>query len=334
MDRKDLFICHASEDKTKHVEPLCKLLKKNNISYWLDENELALGDALEDKIHRGIKNSKFTLVIFSASFMNKNWANKELEFIRKLEKEEGDTFLLPIIEDISQQKILSRYSFLRNRRFLKLSEKTKLIDQLKGLIDGTNSLSISLYHDDMMYQMSEFNSVLFWTAKVVPLKQTEQFFSDLQCFFIGNNVFAGPLNNWLSNALDHICRVLSHITQNADHYCASKLAISLKHFGSFIGKEHEHEIDILEAQYLCSNALDSKTEFSVVDRSALTIYLLLLNYLSVVSAKKKYHQVPHEVNDQLYILFSETLPLVMASELPPKYDQDSWERIYSQIERD
>jgi len=334
MNRKDIFICHASEDKEKHVETLVQLFKKHNIAYWLDKHELTIGDNLEREIRRGIENSKFTLVIFSASFMNKKWANRELEYIRKREKEEGDTFLLPIIEDVSQQQILARYGFLRGRRFLKLSEKSELIDQLKKLLAGTDSLSISLYHDDMMYQMSRFNRVLYWTAKVVPIKQTEQFFSDLQCFFVGNNVFTGTLNNWLADALDHLCRVLRNITHTADHYCASKLAISLERFGYFIGKKHEYEMDILEAQYLCTNALDTKLKFSVVDRAALTIFLLLLNYLSDFSSKKNYHQVPHEVGDQLYLLFSETLPLVMASELPPKYDQDSWERIYSQIESD
>lgn len=334
MNRKDIFICHASEDKIKHVEPLCQLLKRNDISFWLDENELTIGDELESEILRAISNSKFMLVIFSTSFMKKNWANKELEYIRKREKEENDTFLLPIIEDVSQQQILARYSFLRGRRFLKLSEKAKLIDQVKKLLSGTDSLSISLYHDDMMYQMSRFNRALYWAAKVVPIKQTEQFFSDLQCFFVGNNVFTGTLNNWLADALDHLCRVLGNITHTADHYCASKLAISLERFGYFIGKEHEYEMDITEAQYLCKNALDTKLKFSVVDRAALTIFLLLLNYLSDFSSKKNYHQVPHEVGDQLYLLFSETLPLVMASELPPKYDQNSWERIYSQIERD
>jgi hypothetical protein len=333
MNRKDIFICHASEDKTKHVKPLCQLLKKYNISYWLDEDEVALGDDLEDKIHRGIKNSKFMLVIFSASFMNKNWANKELEYIRKLEKQEDDKFLLPIIEDVSQQQILARYDFLRDRRFLKLSEKVELIEQLKALIAGTGSITISLYHDDMMYQMSKFNRVLYWTAKVVPIKQTEQFFSDLQCFFVGHNVFVGSLNNWLANALDRLCRILCNITHVADDYCASKLSISLERISFYIGKERDYDMDTHEALYVCERELNLNMRLSVIDRSVLTIYLLLLRYLTDYSVKDGYHQIPHEVGYQLYILFSETLPLVMASELPPRYDQVAWDNIYSRIER-
>ena len=36
-DQRDIFICHAREDKPNVVKPLVKAFKEANISYWYDE---------------------------------------------------------------------------------------------------------------------------------------------------------------------------------------------------------------------------------------------------------------------------------------------------------
>ena len=41
---KDIFICHASEDKPRVVEPLVEALKRKGVSLWYDTAELLPGD--------------------------------------------------------------------------------------------------------------------------------------------------------------------------------------------------------------------------------------------------------------------------------------------------
>ncbi|WP_415882612.1 toll/interleukin-1 receptor domain-containing protein [Neptuniibacter sp. QD34_54] len=332
MSRRDVFICHASEDKETLVKPLVELLRKNEISPWIDEDELEVGDFLNDSIHKALSSAKFGLVVFSSAFLEKSWANKELELIRQRERQEKEVILLPVIDDISEGVVLSHYPFLRDRRFLKLSESNVLIKQLKSKLVGRDSLAFGLRHDDFLYQLRDFNNVLYWTARPVPIKETKAFFGALQRFFNGYNIFADSVSDLLTDSIDNICRVLWTCPDMGDGYGEGKLAASLKYCSLFLNKDRDYEMDIKEAEHLCEDALRLRNDINNADRAALTIYLLLLTYLDAYSSKKGYHQLHHEVGNQLYELFSESVPVVMASELPAKYDQDGWERIYSQVE--
>ena len=49
--RKDIFICHASEDKDGVVSPLSKAFGEHDISCWVDEAEIAWGDSLTGKVN-------------------------------------------------------------------------------------------------------------------------------------------------------------------------------------------------------------------------------------------------------------------------------------------
>lgn len=334
MSRRDVFICHASEDKETLVKPLVELLDKNGISYWLGEEELTIGDILSNRIHKALSSARFGLVILSAAFLDKSWANTELDLIRQREKQEKEIILLPVIEDISQAEVLARYSFLRDRRFLKLSETDALIKQLKDKLSGNNSGALGLRHDDFLYHLTDFNNVLYWTARPVPIIETKAFFGALQRFFHGYNIFADAVEGHLTDAIDNICRVLWTCPDMGDGYGTGKLAASLKYCAHFLNKGRDYEMDIGEAEYLCEDALSRRNDLSNANKAALTIYLLLLNYLNAYSSKKGYHQLHHEVGNQLYELFSDSIPIIMASELPPKYDQHGWERIYSQVEPD
>lgn len=332
MSRRDVFICHASEDKETLVKPLIDLFDKNGVSYWFDEKELTIGDILSNRIYTALSNAKFGLVIFSKAFLSKSWANKELELICRREQQENEIILLPIVNDISQNAVLSRYPFLRDRRFLKVSESTELISQLKGMLSGGGSADFGLRLDDFMYHQRDFNNVLFWTARPVPVEETKAFFGALQRLFNGYNIFVDSVDDCLKDAIDNICRVLWTCPDMRDGYGTGKLAASLKYCALFLNKDRDYEMDIGEAECLCEDALSSRRNLNNANRAALTLYLLLLNYLDAYSLKKGYHQLHHEVGNQLYELFSESFPVVMASTLPPKYDQDGWSRIYRQIE--
>lgn len=50
---RDVFVCHASEDKPDVVRPLSQALAATGISSWVDEAEIHCGDSIVDKVSDG-----------------------------------------------------------------------------------------------------------------------------------------------------------------------------------------------------------------------------------------------------------------------------------------
>lgn len=117
---RDVFICHASEDKLSIVEPLVEQLNKAGISYWYDEREIMWGDSLIDKINEGLKVSKYVMVVLSISFIQKSWPNKELEAALNIEFSNGKTKVLPLIAGTKdeEERILVEYPILSSKLYL------------------------------------------------------------------------------------------------------------------------------------------------------------------------------------------------------------------------
>lgn len=96
----DAFICHASEDKEKFVRQLAQKLTDKNISIWYDEFSLKVGDGLRKSIDKGLKESKYGIVVFSPSFFDKNWPEWELNGLIQLQNKYKKNKILPIWHNI------------------------------------------------------------------------------------------------------------------------------------------------------------------------------------------------------------------------------------------
>jgi len=81
----DAFISYASEDKEKFVRQLAQKLREKNISIWFDEFSLKVGDSLRKSIDKGLKESKYGIVVFSPYFFEKNWPVWELDGLIQLQ---------------------------------------------------------------------------------------------------------------------------------------------------------------------------------------------------------------------------------------------------------
>lgn len=101
----DVFVSHASEDKEAVARPLAEKLRQLGLRVWFDEFELKIGDSLRRKIDRGLANSKFGVVVLSKSFINKGWANYELDGI-VTKSVSGQQVILPIWHDITKQEVI------------------------------------------------------------------------------------------------------------------------------------------------------------------------------------------------------------------------------------
>lgn len=129
----DVFICHASEDKD-YVNKLANALKESNINVWYDSFQIGWGDDLRPAIDNGLKNSRFGIVVFSKSFLNKKkWTEYELNGLFSKEKM-GQKVILPIWHNIAREDV-EEYSATFADRIAKRSDDiTSIIKELKNLL--------------------------------------------------------------------------------------------------------------------------------------------------------------------------------------------------------
>lgn len=140
----DVFICHASEDKKRVVEPLVTALEGAAISYWYDTNEIAWGDSITAKIDDGLARSRFVIVVVSATFLAKSWPRKELQTALNREIARSDKTVLPVLVCNAghEQDLLQHLPLLADKRFLRWEEDpSPIIEQLAATLSPSPVLS-------------------------------------------------------------------------------------------------------------------------------------------------------------------------------------------------
>ncbi len=132
--QKDVFLCHASEDKRAVVSPLVRAFNQAGITYWYDEAEIIWGDSITEKVNQGLRISRYVIVILSPSFVSKNWPERELNAALNIESSSGEVRVLPLIVGNQQERseILSAYPLINDKRFQEWSGKPDpVIQELK-----------------------------------------------------------------------------------------------------------------------------------------------------------------------------------------------------------
>lgn len=118
---KDIFICHASEDKQKVIEPIVTAFKQVNISYWYDKAEIKWGDSITKKVNEGLSISRFVMVVLSSAFLDKNWPQRELYSVLNIEAALGDAKILPLVVGANKQErqvIFEKLPLLNDKAYL------------------------------------------------------------------------------------------------------------------------------------------------------------------------------------------------------------------------
>ena len=111
MTNSKIFISHASEDKKDIVEPLCKLLKNNNLKIWYDNDDIKIGEHINQSVIYGIQKYDIFILILTPSYLKKKWTNFEFggactfDVVRRKK-------IIPIFCNIEIKKCLDIYPFL------------------------------------------------------------------------------------------------------------------------------------------------------------------------------------------------------------------------------
>lgn len=118
---KDVFICHASEDKEAIVRPLFEALTEAGISCWYDEAEIKWGDSIPRKVNEGLSISRFALLVLSPISAGKNWPQGEMCALLNQEISSGETRILPLLVGTDQDvaEILRLFPLLNDKRYLR-----------------------------------------------------------------------------------------------------------------------------------------------------------------------------------------------------------------------
>ena len=106
MHKWDVFVCHASEDKERFVEPLANRLRDLAVRVWFDKHILKPGDRLSEMIADGLAQSRFGLLVFSKAFMGKPWTRYEMSGLVNRFVEEK-TRLIPIWLGVGREDVCS-----------------------------------------------------------------------------------------------------------------------------------------------------------------------------------------------------------------------------------
>lgn len=120
VEFRDIFICHASEDKEEIVKQIIEAFGQSGITYWYDEAEIKWGDSITQKVNEGLRISRYVIVVFSSAFIGKNWPERELNAVLNMEASIGKVKVLPLLVGSKKDKdnIISKYPLINDKRYL------------------------------------------------------------------------------------------------------------------------------------------------------------------------------------------------------------------------
>jgi len=110
----DAFISHAVEDKIPIANELCAKLEAAGLKIWYSGKELGVGDSIEKTIEKGLNRSRYGIVIFSPTYLAKNWTIREFYTLLAKEIEEHKV-ILPVLYNVSLDDLKKKDMLMADR---------------------------------------------------------------------------------------------------------------------------------------------------------------------------------------------------------------------------
>jgi len=132
----DIFICHAFEDKKAFVRPLAEKLREKNVEVWYDDFTLKLGDSIRRSLDKGLRKSRFGVVVLSKAFFEKEWPQYELDGLTEREIKGKEKIILPIWHKITHEDVMKYSPSLACKRAISTDEG--LTQVVKAILDVTH----------------------------------------------------------------------------------------------------------------------------------------------------------------------------------------------------
>ena len=119
-DLRDVFLCHAWDDRQRAAKELHDLLESRGVSVWFSEKDVALGAPLLREIDRGLAKSRVGIVLVTPALLSRlrgeGIADKELSALLARD------LLVPIVHNTTYEALREVSPLLGSRSGLSTAE--------------------------------------------------------------------------------------------------------------------------------------------------------------------------------------------------------------------
>jgi hypothetical protein len=119
-ERRDVFLCHAWDDRQGAAKELHDLLQSRGVQVWFSEKDVALGVPLLRAIDKGLANSKVGIVLVTPALLRRlpaeGIADKELSALLARER------LVPVVHGTTYEALREVSPLLVSRSGLSTAE--------------------------------------------------------------------------------------------------------------------------------------------------------------------------------------------------------------------
>jgi hypothetical protein len=119
-DLRDVFLCHAWDDRQGAAKELHDLLESRGVSVWFSEKDVGLGVPLLRAIDKGLANSRVGIVLVTPALLRRlpteSIADKELSALLALDR------LVPIVHETTYEALREVSPLLGSRSGLSTAE--------------------------------------------------------------------------------------------------------------------------------------------------------------------------------------------------------------------
>ncbi|GEC77940.1 toll/interleukin-1 receptor domain-containing protein [Flavobacterium aquatile] len=119
-DLRDVFLCHAWDDRKESAKELHDLLEKNGVSVWFSEKDVLLGTSLLREIDKGLAKSRVGIVLVTPALLKRlaseGIADKELSALLHRD------MLVPIVHNTTYDELRDVSPLLGSRSGLNTAD--------------------------------------------------------------------------------------------------------------------------------------------------------------------------------------------------------------------
>ncbi len=127
---RDVFLCHAWDDRKGAAKELHDLLESRGVSVWFSEKDVALGTSLLREIDKGLAKSRVGIVLVTPALLRRlpgeGIADKELSALLARD------LLVPIVHDTTYEALREVSPLLGSRSGLTTAEEPMVIATVKN----------------------------------------------------------------------------------------------------------------------------------------------------------------------------------------------------------
>lgn len=140
LDLRDVFLCHAWDDRKEAAKELHDLLESHGVSVWFSEKDVILGSPLLREIDKGLAKSRVGIVLVTPAFLKRiegsGIAEKELSALLARD------LLVPILHNTTYDALRNVSPLLGSRSGLNTTEDTmpNIAAKLAELVSLDDSL--------------------------------------------------------------------------------------------------------------------------------------------------------------------------------------------------